>query len=66
SQGVSQFIAYGTKDGMVGMNETIRYIEEAKNEGCNIKDIVAEGADHGFGQEYYMENYLQWIASIWE
>lgn len=66
SQDVSQFIAYGTKDGMVGMDETVRYIEEAKNAGCTIKDIVIEGADHGFGPENYMENYLQWIASIWE
>jgi len=66
SQDVRQFIAYGTKDKMVGLDETLNYIEKAENAGCDIESLAADGADHGFGQEHYMEDYLKWLKSAWE
>jgi len=65
SQSVPQFISYGTKDGMVGMDETLNYIQKATEAGCSVKTVEAEGADHGFGQEYYMDEYLTWLSSLW-
>ncbi len=61
SHDIPQFIAYGTKDGMVGMDETKNYISHAKESGCNITVVEVKGADHGFNQSYYMEQYLQWL-----
>lgn len=64
SQSVCQFIAYGTKDGMVGKEETLNYIEKAKEAGCDVTAIAAEGGEHGFGQAYYMSAYLDWIQDM--
>jgi len=61
SEDVRQFIAYGTKDKMVGTEETQKYISSAGNAGCEITVVEAEGQDHGFSQEYYMEQYLEWL-----
>lgn len=66
SQGVKQFIAYGTKDSMVGMDETINYITHAQNDGCDVSVVVAEGQDHAFGQKYYMDEYIKWIQGIFD
>ena len=61
SSEVSQFIAYGTNDSMVGTEETPKYIEKAKSKNTDIKVIIAEGANHGFGQNYYMNDYINWL-----
>ena len=61
SHHIPQFIAYGTKDGMVGMDETKNYISRAKESGCIVTVVEAKGADHGFSQSYYTEEYLQWL-----
>ena len=64
SKDVPQFIAWGTKDSMVGSTETPAYIEAARKIGINITEIVADGQDHGFGQNYYMADYLEWFEKI--
>ena len=64
SRNIPQFIAWGTKDSMVGVTETPAYIETAKNIGVDIKEVVADGQDHGFGQEYYMNEYLMWFKEL--
>jgi len=46
---------------MVGSTETPAYIEAARKIGINITEIVADGQDHGFGQNYYMADYLEWL-----
>ena len=61
SSNVSQFVAYGTKDGMVGMNEAKRYIVKAKEQNTDIIEISAEGQDHGFKIKYYFESYIKWL-----
>ncbi len=61
SKDVPLFIAWGTKDSMVGSTETPAYIEAARKIGINITEIVAGGQDHGFGQNYYMADYLEWL-----
>lgn len=49
---------------MVGTKETPKYIKAAKKAGCDITEVVADGAGHGFGQEYYMDQYLEWLDKI--
>jgi len=56
-----QFIAYGTKDLMVGKEETEKYINNAEKQGVNIISVVAKNKNHGFSQKYYMPEYLKWI-----
>ena len=64
SRDVPQFIAWGTKDSMVGITETPAYIDAARNIGINVTEIIAEGQDHDFGQEHYMEVYINWFENI--
>lgn len=61
SSNISQFVAYGTKDGMVGMNEAKRYIEKAKEENTDIVEISAKDQDHGFKSKYYFDEYIKWL-----
>lgn len=63
SQDTPQFIAYGTKDSMVGMDETLNYIRRAKEAGCHVTAVEAAGQDHGFAQSFYMEQYLSWLKA---
>lgn len=64
SQDVKQFIVYGTKDSMVGMDETKNYINHAKENGCDITIVEAKGQNHGMKQDYYMDDYLTWLKKI--
>ncbi len=66
SQNVKQFIVYGTKDSMVGMDETKNYINHAKESGCDITVVEVNGQDHGMKQEYYMDGYFIWLKEIFE
>ena len=50
---------------MVGVDETMTYIGKAEEAGCSITSLPAEGQGHGFKQEYYMDDYLKWIQSVW-
>jgi acetyl esterase/lipase len=61
-----QFIAWGTKDTMVGTRGTAAYIEAAKAAGVAVTEVIAEGQEHGFAQEYYMNQYLDWVMEIFE
>lgn len=58
----SQFISYGTKDGMVGMEEAKAYIAAARDAGVSVMEAAAEGQDHGYGFQYYGEQYLAWLS----
>ncbi|MGN0180723.1 MAG: alpha/beta hydrolase [Monoglobaceae bacterium] len=57
----NQFISYGTKDGMVGMDGAIAYFDSARNSGVSVTVAVAEGKDHGYTFECYKEAYLSWL-----
>lgn len=61
SSNIKQFIAYGSKDNMVGTKEISRYIEKAKELKTDIKVIIAENQSHGFDQKYYMDDYIKWL-----
>jgi len=61
---MNQFISYGTKDGMVGMDGAIAYIGSARNNGVSVTVAVAEGEDHGYKFEYYKEAYLDWLKEV--
>lgn len=61
-----QFIAWRTKDTMVGTRGTAAYIEAAKAAGVAVTEVIAEGQEHGFAQEYYMNQYLDWVMEIFE
>ena len=61
SKDVPQFVAWGTKDKMVGTSETPAYIEAARSVGADVTEVVVKGKDHGFVQKYYMDAYLDWL-----
>lgn len=58
---VKQFIAYGTKDFIVGMKETKKYINTALNNGANVRVIEAKNQPHAMKQKYYINEYIKWI-----
>lgn len=65
SSEIPQFIAYGTKDGMVNMEGTKAYIEAAESAGTEVEVVVANGQDHGFKQKYYISDFLEfWKSKI--
>lgn len=64
STDVPQFIAYGTKDMMVGMDGVERYIAAAESAGCALTVVVANGQNHGFAQKYYMNDFLEWLKEL--
>lgn len=66
SQDVKQFIVYGTKDSMIGMDETKKYISHAEESGCDITAVEAKGQDHGMEQKYYMDSYLTWLKEMFK
>lgn len=59
SSNIPQLVAYGTKDEMVGMDGAKEYISAAKKAKANIVEVVAEGQDHGFKPDYYMEQFVK-------
>ncbi|WP_336635063.1 alpha/beta hydrolase [Lysinibacillus fusiformis] len=63
---IPQFIAYGTKDSAVGVKGPQEYIQSARNADCDVTVIVAEGQNHGFKQQYYMREYLEWVKNIFD
>lgn len=56
-----QYVCYGTKDGMVGMDGAKEYIQAVKTAGINIKEGSAVGQDHGFGTKYYIDDYVNML-----
>lgn len=66
SEEIPQLVAYGTKDGMVGMDESKKYIAAAQKAGTDIIEIAAEGQDHGFGQEYYLEDFVSLLERAFQ
>lgn len=65
SKDLSQFISYGTADIMVGEGPK-EYVDVAKERKIDITEVVAENANHAFGQKYYMEKYLEWVKNIFK
>lgn len=63
SSNVKQFIAYGLKDDMVGVTETPKYIEKAKEQKTDIKEIIVKKGSHGFKQKFYMNDYIKWFKN---
>lgn len=61
-----QFVSYGTKDAMVGMDEAKAYIAAARNAGVRVTEAVAEGQDHGYSFEHYGEQYISWLDGFFE
>lgn len=61
-----QFVSYGTKDAMVGMDEAEAYIAAAQEAGISVTEVPAEGKDHGYGFRYYREQYLAWLKEVFE
>lgn len=64
AKAANQFISYGTKDAMVGMDETKDYIAAARSAGVQVTEVAAEKQDHGYGFKYYGEQYLVWLREI--
>lgn len=66
SQSVPQFICYGTKDHLVAPESVLGYAAAAQEAGCQVTLIAAEGQAHGFRQEYYMTEYLQFLQMCFQ
>lgn len=63
SSEIRQFIAYGTKDAMVGTGEVEKYIAKAESQNTDITVVKAEGQDHGFSQSYYINDFIEWFKA---
>lgn len=61
SKDVKQFIAYGTKDLVAGMEETKKYINTAQVNGADIKVVEAKNQPHAMKQKYYIDEYIKWL-----
>lgn len=66
SQAVPQFICYGTRDHLVAPESVLGYASAAQEAGCQVTLTVAQGQDHGFRQEFYMEDYLRFLQNCFE
>lgn len=64
SADVPQFVCYGTKDSMVKKAGILDYVDAARDAGASVTLTIAEGQDHGFGLNFYMDHYVQWIDSV--
>lgn len=56
-----QFISYGTKDQMVGMAESRKYIAVAREQGIQVKSVSVKDGQHGFPFKKYGKQYLTWL-----
>jgi len=63
---IPQFIAYGTKDFAVGVKGPQEYIQAARVADADVTVIVAEGQNHGFKQEHYMREHLEWVKKVFD
>ncbi|WP_155594032.1 alpha/beta hydrolase [Lysinibacillus cavernae] len=63
---IPQFIAYGTNDLAVGVKGPQEYIQAARVAGADVTEIVAEGQNHGFKQEHYMREYVEWVKKVFD
>ncbi|SER45164.1 alpha/beta hydrolase [Lachnobacterium bovis] len=61
---IPQFIAWGTRDLMVGTKAIKEYINECKKSGVKVKEIIAPRQEHGFAQKYYMDDFIKWFKNI--
>ncbi|WP_342535001.1 alpha/beta hydrolase [Lysinibacillus sp. FSL K6-1151] len=61
---IPQFIAYGTNDLAVGVKGPQEYIQSARVADADITEIVVEGQNHGFKQEHYMREFLEWVKKV--
>lgn len=66
SQNVPQFICYGTRDHLVAPESVLGYVTAAQAAGCQVTLTVAQGQEHGFKQEYYMEEYLYFLQDCFQ
>ncbi len=59
-----QFVSYGTKDGMVGMDGAISYINSVKDKNMSVTVSIVEGKDHGYTFENYKDAYINWLNEV--
>lgn len=60
----NQFVSYGTKDTMAGMDESKAFIKAARDAGISVTEVAAEGKNHGFTFDNYGEEYLKWLDNV--
>ena len=59
-----QFVAWGTRDRIVGVKGPAEYVRSARAAGAEVAEVVARGKGHAFGQRYYMADYLAWLDQV--
>lgn len=64
SKDVSQFIAYGTKDIVVGQKAIQKYIKIAKTKNTPLTILKIKNGYHGFPLKKYINEYLNWLNSL--
>ena len=62
SEQIPQFLAYGLTDRIVGTEGARAYVSAARKNGATIAELTLPDQGHLFGQEYYMDAYLGWLA----
>jgi Esterase/lipase len=70
SKGIPQFISYGSKETLVGIPQIQSYINLLRDSNTNIKEVIVEGAGHGYGASigqpygYWLVEYLDWLNKL--
>lgn len=63
SASVRQFVAYSDSDSTVGVLEILKYISKASENGTDITQVLVKNVNHGFGQKYYFNEYINWLIN---
>jgi len=67
SASIPQFVCYGNKDRMVSLPDIHDYVELLKQNNTPYKEVVVDGADHGFGAgigtpyAYWLDEFVSWL-----
>ncbi|MDO5392231.1 MAG: alpha/beta hydrolase [Eubacteriales bacterium] len=70
SVGIPHFICYGTKDTMVSLQDIGEYVKVLKDTSTPHKEVVVEGAGHGFGAAggteygFWLNEYIKWAKAL--
>ena len=67
SIGMPHFVCYGTKDTMVSLKDIGEYVKILKDTSTPYKEVVVEGAGHGYGAAvgteyaFWLDEYITWV-----
>lgn len=68
--GIPHFVSYGTKDDMISIQKIREYVEVLKKTDTPYKEVIVDGAGHGYGAaaktqyEFWLKEYIHWVLEL--